>query len=487
MNSPRTCCALLACAGAFWSSSAGVEPARAAAEPGRGEAPVARRAGAGVGARPPAFAPPADGIDWRVYAGQHLVLDTDREVVLLDETLQRAEGFSDGHFVVHGLKIDAGATLRIVGSRPVLLDASGDVVIHGGLVLDGFHAHEAGGFASPLLPQPGAAGVAGGGRGGTANGVVGASTPVGGNGQGHLVGGRVRADLGGGGGETGFGLEPGQSVATSDPAYRRGAGGGGGVLGSGLLPVLTARPGGPGSGPPPTNPASPVPPLATGAVGGARPSGGAVGTSPFTDGDPDNDFFGTVIVPATPTRPERRVVGELARPIAGAGGGAGGNSVGSSVFPSSPFPSDEENLGGAGGGGGGSLHVRARGTLRFGPTARLTANGGSGADGELTQYLGNFFTRVGPGGGGGSGGHLVLESRTAIVFEPDPTSIVIRAVGGAGGRRTAGSLENPIGAGGIGGAGIVQLHAPNGAAGIVAPLPLDQLVVPPPRVGPPSF
>ena len=232
------------------------------------------------------------------------------------------------------------------------------------------------------------------------------------------------------------------------------------------------------------------------------PLGGAVGPGPFTDSSDDNNFWGTMIV--NPGPDQTTIFGELTMPWAGAGGGAGGDSTQFSAigagYPDPSFPKNREDKGAGGGGGGGSITILSLGTISFGPSGRIEANGGTGAGGENT----NFVNRIGGGSGGGSGGHIVLQSTRGIDFstvpvpgtvcwETDFDCLSVMALGGQGG---AGSLNtggfdpdnvnsgNPGGpdakpasfdamgepcaivgpvdcAGGDGGPGIVQMHTPD--------------------------
>ena len=240
--------------------------------------------------------------------------------------------------------------------------------------------------------------------------------------------------LGGGrGGETGYGKSPTVPAQNSDPRFRRGAGGAGGIFGpdaSATTPAslsaigLVALPGADGS------------PDALGALLGLVPIGGTVGSSPFQDGDPTNDFWGVAL-----DQTGSMILGEISRLRAGAGGGAGGDSVRSAVFPHPAFAPNTDDKGGPGGGGGGALHLRSRGRVRLfngatGVHGSILANGGDGARGQLIQYQGNFFTKCGPGGGGGSGGHVVIETLTSIDFGSGQEAIQAR--GGAGGPATQG-------------------------------------------------
>jgi hypothetical protein len=100
------------------------------------------------------------------------------------------------------------------------------------------------------------------------------------------------------------------------------------------------------------------------------PLGGRAGFSPFTDPDPSNDFFGTLVDDSSGSFTR----GELLAPWAGAGGGGGGDGVRSygQPFPPVPFQAPDSGAGGGGGGGGtGTGGDKQRATLApnqvFGP------------------------------------------------------------------------------------------------------------------------
>jgi hypothetical protein len=322
-----------------------------------------------------------------------------------------------------------------------------------------------------------------------------ASTPKGGNGYGAWN----TSDRGGVGGETGW------VNSSTLEASRRGAGGGGGVFGPNIAAVtgavgafdqrrigFDAEKG--------FDNALGVNGALTGTPG---PFGGAAGPSPFTDPNPNNNFYGTQFDNTTNTL----IVGELLRPWAGAGGGGGGDA--STVPANMTFPGpwsptgDEKGSGGAG--GGGSVHVMALGPIIFGVNGQLASRGGFGGGGENSIYL----NRVGGGSGGGSGGHVILQSSSTIDFSakaavvwtnPQDINFAIDCRGGNGGagaddiggatQTTQGQRETlPLqdacptgylttgtngcrglvnGAGGDGGPGLIQLHTSTGNVGQLA-------------------
>ena len=193
--------------------------------------------------------------------------------------------------------------------------------------------------------------------------------------------------------------------------------------------------------------------------------------------------------------PPSLVLGELASPWAGVGGGGSGDSsvvvrvdVDSDSFlePISDFFPDPDfpNLttldyfkGAAGGGGGGQLQLMSIGPIILGTNARILANGGSGAGGESDWSL---TTQV-SGSGGGSGGHIILNSASgldlsALDLGANPEAAasldMIQAIGGrrgwsgselittSGGGEGDGNSDFMIGRGGAGGNGVVQIHLP---------------------------
>ena len=155
------------------------------------------------------------------------------------------------------------------------------------------------------------------------------------------------------------------------------------------------------------------------------------------------------------------------------GGGAASNSTLSLSVAQGWAP------GAGGGGGGGAMALRAGGSLRLAPDAKLLASGGSALD-----YVGlSASAQVAPGGGG-SGGSVVLQ--TGGVGEILGT---VDVAGGAGGY-----FERKGGSGIFPQSGTIKIQGGNGAPGFVryerpaAPtLAALQARVPPPtadNVGP---
>lgn len=392
---------------------------------------------AASGAFPGSGGPGGD-FDWVIAPGEVFVFDTTSTVVTGGPPGQpTAATFTDGYVDARSLWVQAGGVLRIQGPHPFRLRTTGDVAIDGLVDLCGFDADDVDDLAAASAPEIGGAGAAGGGRGGTGSPDAAGSTPSGGAGAGAFH----EDGRGGSGGETGYGAG---TVDTYFPG-----GGGGGVFGppeNGFETGLRAESGQPGGT------------FALGAMSGSSPpAGGAMGPSPFVDGDPTNDFCGVALDPDT----GEAIVGELAAPRAGGGGGAGGDAVREAVFPNPFFPAGDWK-GAGGGGGAGCFDVWALGDIRFGRNGRIRADGGKGAYGQ--RIHGGL--PVGGGSGGGAGGHVILQASGQLRFHTLGAN-AITALGGAGGR---GSTQlGPFGAGGDGGPGLVQLHVADPAEDLVLP------------------
>jgi hypothetical protein len=434
--------------------------------------------------------------DWEVKNGQVFVLDTTTSAIL------GGPGFAptSQQIVVGGVldlrnfRVVAGGTLKIQGPNPVTIMASGTVRIDGTIEISGSDSKGVSTLNTTNIPEPGASGVAGGGKGGTGSPMTNASSKKASDGQGAFG----QLDVGGVGGEASF-----WTGGPSNVDARRGTGGGGGRFGPDQIALsggladqtligLDAEPG--------FNNLFIGTPAPIGANSGqAPPRGGATGLSPFTDPDPNNDFFGSAFNSTNGTI----ILGELNKPWAGSGGGGGGDAIWSSggPFPVLPFDPGGDEKGAGGGGGGGSLPILALGQITFGAAGTIKCRGGTGGGGENT----NFLDRVGGGSGGASGGHVVLQSAQKIDFSlaTSLTQVSINATGGQGGAGAAnvggaqlgsgGALETtplldacptgfpttqcrgPVsGAGGDGGPGVIQLHTPNGLGGGDIVLPLNR-------------
>ncbi len=197
---------------------------------------------------------------------------------------------------------------------------------------------------------------------------------------------------------------------------------------------------------------------------------GAAGPMVFTDSDNTNNFIGPG--------------GELSEIRGGqGGGGAGSRTEGLSqickavIFTNLGLPFTVlDAKGGGGGGAGGAIEIQALGTITLqGAKAKISAKGGIGGSSE---EIGS--SSRGGAAGGGSGGCIVLQSATAVDLSdpalvgfaldvsPGPgreAAILTGAVnaGVAGGEQK--TLQ--VGDGGPGAPGLVQIHVPPAAQGLV--------------------
>lgn len=402
---------------------------------------------------------PGGNFDWVVLAGI-TNLDTTSTTIFGGDissdpagapfTPTKTQVAVNGLVNVRHMRIDASATLRVVGPNPVVIQATGQVIIKGVIDISGFDAKNVSTLDTGNQPEPGSAGVAGGGAGGTGSFLTTTSTPKGGNGFGPFS----VPNLGGVGGDSGF-----DSAASGNKENRRAAGGGGGALGANE----GGNPGDVGKNGLVANPGRNGALVAKSAVTGeTTPKGGAPGTRPFFDASLTNNFYGakfdTVSLLLT--------VGELSKPWAGGGGGAGGDACPGPSFPTPSWGPASDEKGAGGGGAGGSLMIQALDDIVFFSTGRILCNGGLGGSGENT--IGT--DHIGGASGGGSGGHVILQAGDTIDFAlTGTTANIVTALGGKWGLG-ASAAENAIGAGGHGGPGIIQLHTLGGAADILLPV-----------------
>ncbi len=428
--------------------------------------------------------------DWVVRTGELLVFDTTSTLLIggpggVPTSSQTAV---NGVVDVHDLVIQAGGKIRVQGPNPMRISATGQVRIDGVLDLSGFAGKDVLGLGTTNLMEQGGAGAAGGGKGGNSNEITTAPTTRGGRGSGPFR----AAGLGGEGGEMGV-------SASNDKNQRRPGGGGGGrfagdVLGTSTPPGLSlvASRGNDGH------------PNSRGAESGVLPSrGGASGPGPFVDASPANDFFGVFPV-ASGGEVRELIRGELSGLSAGYGGGGGGNA--SNLYPQPVWNSMGDEKGGPGGGAAGGLHIQALGPIVFGAAGAILANGATGGAGE---HL--FLEHIGGTGGGGSGGHVILESASFVDFTGGgDAGLAARETIQAGGPPLkTGSLQfvdpccTSYSNGGAGGAGVIQIHVPDPVAppdddplrtDILVPTdalalanPLDALTSPPAYVMVPTF
>ncbi len=350
---------------------------------------------------------PNGNFDWHIPPNTELILNTSTATIVGgpggDPTTTQL--VINGLVDIRDLFVPASSSLIIQGPNVCTILATGQVKVDGRISVDGSSNKGVGTLNTTNQPEPGAAGNAGGGKGGTANYLTNQSTPRGGSGFGAFN----LPNGGGQGGET--------SYCSGGILCRRGAGGGGGSFGADTL--YSYGPGftelvrcqeiigldaeeGCGGG---------IDPGKGAESQTERAQGGFPATRPFFDENDDNDFLGTML-----TADGELILGELDAVWAGSGGGGGGNSVDSDTFPLNPFSNqgDEKGCGGAGAAGG--LRLLAHGPIQVRkPSGTITAHGGQGGGGENPQSGG--FSHVGGGSGGGAGGHIVLSSASFISIE----------------------------------------------------------------------
>ena len=303
-----------------------------------------------------------------------------------------------GQFNFKNVKIPAGRTVRGTGSNPLVFLVTGSFEVAGTLSVRGGDGTRVTTSGNANVPKAGGAGVCGGGDGGAGSPSTTLRDLKGGNGNGPLQ----ASGKGGIGG-----------ALSCIAGCNRGAGGGGGSLATQGDPNFKQK-----TQPPSATQVFSIFQQQTG-VGGngclgvagaaSRQLQGAVpGPTVFADARSDNNFWGVgVRFDGTALR----ITGELSVPIGGGGGGGGGD-VSSSNCNVNDVNFEQDRSGGGGGGGGGVLIVKALGPILIADTGRITADGGSGGDGEVSGSLATSL-RAG-GGGGGSGGMVVLMSATRI-------------------------------------------------------------------------
>ena len=391
---------------------------------------------------------PNGNFDWHVPPGVDFILDTTSSSITGgpggDPTT--TEFVINGVVDVRNLFVPANSSIVIQGVNTCTILATGTVTIDGQITVDGSSNRGVSTLNTTNLPEPGATGNAGGGKGGTGSYLSNQSTPRGGSGLGAFG----QSNAGGQGGET--------SYSSAGITFRRGAGGGGGSFGPDVFYLFDENPSelvrcqeligldgeaGFGGGRDPGKGAESQT---------ERAQGGHLGSKPFVDEVDENDFLGTML-----TASGVLIVGELDKVWAAGGGGAGGNAVASDSFPLEPFDPTGDEKGSGGGGGAGGLRILAIGPIEVRqPNGRITANGGQGGGGENTTG----FNRVGGGSGAGGGGHIVLSSASYISIEGNVTGSgdwynddlatghqprvisVLGGQGGAGNNNKGGSKQN---------------------------------------------
>ncbi len=371
--------------------------------------PTAPRATWGNGVLMPNFdfagtgGPPDGQFDYEIGSSipgsppENPILDT-TFTLITDATQSRTQAVVNGVIDVRNFTLNQNSSLTVLGPNPLKIYASGIVNIQGSLVVRGSNSKGVATLNTTCIPEIGADGNAGGGKGGSGSYLTTQSTPKGEDGRGAFN----AQGLGGGGGHTAF--------RSSGDTGRRPAGGGGGRFGPDVTEVIRsscpdqsvvgmdAENGFPGH------------PLAGDAIlgSGVKPQGGTRGPQPFGDSDPTNDFFGLKVVTGT----SQVIRGELPQPWAGAGGGGGGDSCQTASFPTTPFSCSGDEKGCGGGGGGGCVVILALGDIIIGTKGKIDVTGGAGGGGE--NSLSGGITRIGGGSGGGSGGHIILQSASQV-------------------------------------------------------------------------
>jgi len=439
---------------------------------------------------------PGGDFDWHVPANTDFVFDTTQTVIVggPDGVPTTFLTVINGKLDINDLVLPDTSRILIQGNQRAEFLISGTAQIDGQIIANGANATGVFTLDTPNQPEPGAAGRAGGGSGGVASFLTTQSTPRGGNGEGAFR----ASGLGGEGGEAGY--------ASGTAASRRGGGGGGCVLGAA---VLVPNGGGSGECDPLTRPFIPdqtlngldpedgFPGMTTAKSPfdpNRWPYGGHMSVGPFDPLSTDDNFFG--LLRKNVGQPDEFPIrGELTSPTAGAGGGAGGDATKASTYPPATLIPGNEDKGSGGGGGGGSFTMLTLGDITFGSGGKISANGGTGNGGENVSG----WDRVGAGSGGGSGGHIILQSASRIDMSAVPPGTrAITAIGGQGGagarnnascgtsggaeecgatspnqdaRHTGAATDNPFSpsvcntgagitraAGGDGGPGLIQLH-----------------------------
>ncbi|MHC4380766.1 MAG: Ig-like domain-containing domain, partial [Planctomycetota bacterium] len=161
--------------------------------------------------------------DFFIDAGITVEIFTDSESTFTDSN-QREHTLQNGVLNVHDFRISAGSTLRGRGTNPLVIYATGEVVIDGTLDVSGNNGTWPTSLNSPQFVEGGANGECGGGRGGDASQIGNAETlrAMDGDGPFFIIGG------GGGGGEGGFNSDTNVTAITGLNATVVGGGGGGG-------------------------------------------------------------------------------------------------------------------------------------------------------------------------------------------------------------------------------------------------------------------
>lgn len=276
---------------------------------------------------------------------------------------------------VGALSIADSATLRGVGSRPLILLADGDATIAGTLDVGSYRAGTTGAGANPELCATATAAEDDlGGAGGGAGGSFGDSGGAGGEGD---------SDDSIGGDGTAIGGKPGDAAGT--PSFVRGgcAGGAGGDESSG---GGTGGAGGAGGGAVLVAALGTLEVTATGAI---RATGAGGGPGLVQAGGGGGGSGGMIALDAAAIT----IAGDLS--CNGGGGGAGGARV--SGTPTTGEPGDDGTIGLEDASGGeGTTTIDGEG------------DGGDGSAGTDTEGSDGTPSRAGAGAGGGGAGVIVI-------------------------------------------------------------------------------
>jgi hypothetical protein len=164
----------------------------------------------------------ADDLDFYIDSSSSRELYTDSQMNFADSN-NRVHTIQSGVMNVHDFTIDLGGLLRGRGTNPLVIYATGKVVINGELNICGNNAVWPSGLNSPQFIEGGALGECGGGQGGDASQIGTAETPRAEPGDGPFA-------IESAGGQGGEGIFNGrtQSTGVSGQNARSAAGGGGG-------------------------------------------------------------------------------------------------------------------------------------------------------------------------------------------------------------------------------------------------------------------
>ena len=174
--------------------------------------------------------------DFFIDSGITVEIFTDSQSTFTDSN-NRQHTLQNGVLNVNNFTISSGSTLRGRGTNPLVIYATGEVVIDGTLNVSGNNATWPTSLNSPQFVEGGANGECGGGRGGDASQIGNAETlrAMDGDGPFFIIGG------GGGGGEGGFNSDTSSTGVTGLNATVVGGGGGGGFAVTENISVLWTR------------------------------------------------------------------------------------------------------------------------------------------------------------------------------------------------------------------------------------------------------